>query len=109
MGAKTFTNNTPFEISITLTVRNGNTPGSEIGTQEFDLAPGQTQFYTYSQGPTNPYLDGLVAVVDSGGNVIASQQAVTIRSSAVDDALNRNNAVVFTIQNQSLVVNYNNL
>ncbi|WP_208309466.1 hypothetical protein [Hymenobacter defluvii] len=108
MGAKNFTNQTPYAIAVTLTIRNGDIPGSEAGTQEFSLNPGHNQLYTYSQGTTNPYLDSVVAVVDSGGNIIASQQAVTIRSSVVDDALNTNNTVVFTLQNQSLIVSYSN-
>ncbi|RZK28392.1 MAG: hypothetical protein EOO61_22110 [Hymenobacter sp.] len=108
MSAKTFINQTPYPLNITLTVRSGDTPGNEAGTQEFALTPLQSQFYTYCPDNTNPYLDGLVAVIDSAGSIIASQQAVTIRSSAVDDALNRNNTLSFSLQGQSLVVGYSN-
>lgn len=108
MGVKTFTNQTPYSLNIVLTVRQGDTPGSEAGTQGFTLQPAQSQLYTYSEGTTNPYLDCVVADIDSAGNVIGSQQAVTIRSSAVDNALNMNNTVVFGLQGQSLVVGYSN-
>lgn len=108
MGVKTFLNQTPYPLSIMLTVRKGDTPGSEAGTQGFLVDAGQSQVYTYSEGATNPYLDGLVADIDSAGGIIAAQQAVTVRSSAVDDALNTNNTVVFSLQGQSLVVGYRN-
>jgi hypothetical protein len=108
MGAKTFINQTSYPLHITLTVRSGDTPGNEAGTQEFELAASQSQFYPYSDG-TNPYLDGLVAVVDSAGSIIASQQAVTVRSSSVDDALNMNDTLSFSLQGQSLVVAYSNV
>jgi len=108
MGVKTFTNQTPYPLNLVLTVRSGDVPGTLADTQDFALAAGQSQVYTYSQGSTNPYLDGVVAVIDSTGNIISSQQAVTVRSSAVDDALNRNDTVIFSLQGQSLVVGYSN-
>jgi hypothetical protein len=108
MGTKNFINQTPYPLHITLTVRSGDTPGTEVGTQEFELASLQSQLYTYCLDNTNPYLDGLVVVADSTGNIIASQQAVTIRSSSVDDALNTNNTLTFSLHGQSLVVDYSN-
>lgn len=108
MGVKTFLNQTPYPLSIMLTVRKGDTPGSEAGTQGLIVDAGQSQVYTYSEGSTDPYLDGLVVDIDSAGGIIGAQQAVTVRSSAVDDALNTNNTVVFSLQGQSLVVSYSN-
>lgn len=108
MGVKTFINQTAYPLNLVLTVRAGNTPGDEAGTQEFELNPSQSESYTYSEGNVNPYLDGLVVAIDSAGNIIASQQAVTIRSSSVDDALNMNDTLTFSLQGQSLVVGYSN-
>jgi hypothetical protein len=107
LGAKTFVNNTGYSLSVMLTVRRGDQPGTEAGVDSFSLGQGWSLFVQYS-GPENPYLDGIAVNAVDRGNIIASQEFVITRGSDVDNALNTNDTVDFGLQNQSLVLGFRN-
>jgi hypothetical protein len=107
VGAKTFVNNTGYSLSVMLTVRRGDQPGTEAGVDSFSLGTGGSLFVRYS-GDENPYLDGIAVNAVDRGNIIAAQEFVISRGSDVDNALNTNNTVDFGMQNQSVVLGFRN-
>jgi hypothetical protein len=107
MGAKTFINNTGYNLSVMLTVRRGDMPGNEAGVDSFSLGSKGNLFVQYS-GDDNPYLDGISVNAVDRGNIIASQDFVITRGSDVDNALNMNDTVCFDMQNESIILSFRN-
>ena len=107
MGAKTFCNNTEYELAITLTIRHGDTPGSEAGSKAFTLGAHGNTFITYSEG-INPYLDKILVSANGQGNHIEVQLGVVTRGSSVDNAFNMHDTVDINKSNDSLVLSFRN-
>ena len=63
--------------------------------------------YTYSNG-SDPYLDGVAVVSKEDGGVIGADVRVLSRGGKIDNALNMNNTIVFTQQNESLLLAFHN-
>lgn len=82
MAQKVFKNNTNQPLEITLVVRQGDNPGNESGTINFQLAAGQSVTQKYGTDTNSPFLDGIA--VD-----------VVTRGSSYDNLLNTNNTIMF--------------
>ncbi|WAH37525.1 right-handed parallel beta-helix repeat-containing protein [Alicyclobacillus dauci] len=95
MAVKTFTNNSPASLQITLFVRQGDDPVNQDGTVSFTLNPGQSQTITYGDGQ-NSFLNGLVLFTIFQGDLYSKVQFVTVTSSELDNLLNTNDVITFT-------------
>ena len=109
MGAKTFRNSSPYQMAVTLTVRQGDTPGKEAGIMTFALGPNQSQWVNYS-GDDNPYLDAIavMATTPNAGGIVAAQDIVLTRGSQIDNEFNTNNQVNIAVNGASIVLSFAN-
>ena len=109
MGAKTFHNSTSYHMAVTLTVRQGDSPGHEAGITTFPLSPGQTQSVQYSDD-ANPYLDAIavMATTPGTGGIVAAQDIVLTRGSQIDNEFNTNDQVNIGVNGSSIVLNFEN-
>jgi hypothetical protein len=107
MAGKIFGNRTPYDLSVQLTVRAGDTPGHTFGFVNVVIPSNTDQFVGYGND-SNPYLDGISLHGAGNGNKVASQETVLTRGSAVDNAFNTNDTVSFTQANQSIVMGFSN-
>ena len=93
-GEKTFVNNSPATLQITLFVRQGNDPVNQGGTVSFALDPGQTQLVVYGDDQ-NPFLNGILSFTIFNGDLYSKMQFATAQDSELDD-------LTFSIQTTSL-------
>lgn len=107
MGQKLFSNKTGSDLKATVVVRAGDTPGHEADTQNFVIRAGQDERYQYS-GNNNPYLDVVAVQSNGNGGQIMAEVRVLTRGSAADNALNTNDHITFTQQNESLLMAFRN-
>lgn len=107
MGQKVFSNKTHSDLKATLVVRKGDTPGHEADTRHIVIKAGQDERYQYS-GNDNPYLDAVSVQSNGNGGQIGAEVRVISRGSAVDNALNTNDHITFTQQNESLLMAFRN-
>lgn len=107
MGQKNFSNKTKFDLDTTLIVRKGDAPGHEASTKKFVIPAMKDMPYTYSNG-SDPYLDSVAVATKDPGGAIGANVRVLTRGGAIDNALNTNNSIVFTQDNESLVLAFHN-
>lgn len=107
MASKYFDNQTGYALSVMLTVRRGDTPGSDIDPVNFTLDKGKGQSVGYGDD-SNPYLDGIAVNAVDNGNIIASQQFVITRGSSLDNDMNTNDRVAFALEDDALVLHFSN-
>ncbi|HEY0396379.1 MAG TPA: hypothetical protein VGD01_18025 [Candidatus Elarobacter sp.] len=107
MGQKLFSNKTKYDLDATLIVRQGDTPGHEAGTKKFVIPAMKDMPYTYSNG-SDPYLDGVAVTTKDPGGAIGAKVRVITRGGSVDNALNTNSSIVFTQQDESLLLAFHN-
>lgn len=107
MAGKTFVNTTNYSLLVQLTVRKGDQPGHTLNVVNFTLGEGVSSYIGYGDDQ-NPYLDGISVNATDQGNIITSQNFVTIRGSSVDNDFNINDHVTFSLNHDSLVLSYSN-
>jgi hypothetical protein len=107
MAAKTFVNETKYDLSVMLTVRKGDRPGTDTAPVAFTLEHGKRRSIGYGDAHS-PYLDGIAANAVDRGNIIASQDFVITRGSGVDNSLNTHDTVVFSMEGVSLALSFRN-
>ena len=103
MGIKTFTNNTGDTLQVYLFVRAGSTPGCIRRRVGFTLIANESKTVSYGSD-TDPFLDGILAYQNSGGQYICTKMCVTVRGSAADNLLNTNNTILLGLTNSSIVI-----
>jgi hypothetical protein len=102
-GRKLFTNESPYRSNVTLVIRRSADPRNTAGTSEFWLEPRQSAWRDYGDN-VNVYLNGIKLISMFEGQMVAQQQIVIERGSALDNQLNMYNAVDLTFQKGSFVV-----
>ena len=98
-GKKTFINNSGKDITLTLFIREGDSPTDEGGKESYDLgssAPNNELEVVYvgeagSEGYV--YLNALLAEWQDGGDKVGVSKRVVTRGDAWDNLLNTNNTV----------------
>ena len=108
MGAKTFINNTPYTLSITLTVRLGDEPGLAAGIENFSITPGEERFFEYSYND-NPYLDAVTIETMDQDDVISAQKSVDVRGDEDDRQLNTHSFIFIDYtEDEPLMMSFDN-
>jgi hypothetical protein len=102
-GAKQFTNNTPDDLRVIITVRAGSNPGCVLNCIPFVLAGYETRTITYGNNVSS-FLDGISACQMSNGQFTSTAIRATERGSDVDNLMNTNNHILFTIAYNSIVI-----
>ncbi len=98
-GKKTLINNSGKDITVTLFIRDGDSPRDEGGHESYDLsasAPGNELevIYVGDAGSLGyVYLNALLAEWAEGANMVGVSRRVVTRSDAWDDLLNTNDTV----------------
>lgn len=104
MAAKLIVNQTPFLLSGTLTVRNGDEP--EDGNYEevgFEVEPNNESMIDYGDS-SNPYLNGFSCQVQVKEDFIYYQENVSNRGDGADGRFNtRDTFIIFMAQNQLIM------
>lgn len=107
MASKYFDNKTGYDLSVMLTVRHGDTPGSDLAPVNFTLDKGAGQSISYGDD-SNPYLDGIAVNAVDRGNIIASQQFVITRGSSIDNDMNTNDHIAFALDDDAMILQFSN-
>jgi hypothetical protein len=107
LAVKTFVNDSPATLQITLFIRQGDNPVNQDGTSSFTLAPGQTQTITYGD-TQNIFLNGILLFTIFAGDLYSKIQFVTLRGSELDNLLNTNNVVTITKEQTDYVISGSN-
>lgn len=107
MARKLMVNNTGNQLEGTIVTRKGSTPGQSDGTVNFNLAVGQQEFVDYGDD-SDPYMDELDLQAMANGGVIASEQIVIIRGSALDNMFNMNDTIYVALNGSSFNVTSGN-
>ena len=102
-GRKLFTNQTPYELHVTLVVRRSEDPRYTAGTTEFSLTPAESRWEEYGDA-VDIYLNGMKLVAMADGARITEQHVVISRGSRLDDELNTRNGVDFGYVNQEFYI-----
>ncbi|TFW31061.1 hypothetical protein [Duganella callida] len=92
-GQKTFINNTPRDISLTLSIRAGDNPANTAGQQTITIRANSQARVTYGND-SNIYLNGLSVVAVGEDGVFGEQEFVVTRGAPIDNLLNMNSVVV---------------
>lgn len=95
MAEKTFVNNSPATLQITIYIREDNIPYSNIGTESFELLPGETKTITYGD-PVNVYLNGINFFTIYSGDLYSKVQFITALDTELDNLLNTNDILTVT-------------
>ncbi|MFD2170471.1 hypothetical protein [Tumebacillus lipolyticus] len=101
-GAKTFINNTLATLQITLYQRLGTDPANLGNVVSFVLLPLQTQTITYGD-EQNPFLNGLYLYTFFNGDTYLKMQYVAIAESPLDNLLNTNDMISFSLVEADIV------
>jgi hypothetical protein len=107
MAEKTFINNSPATLQITLFIRQGDNPVIQDGTSSFTLNPGQTLTITYGDAENN-FLNGILLFTIFEGDLYSKIQFVTVSGSELDDLLNTNDTVSITKELTDYVISGSN-
>jgi hypothetical protein len=107
MATKTFVNNSPATLQITLFVREGDQPANQDGTVSFALNPGQTESITYGDDQ-NIFLNGVLFFTIFQGDLYSKMQFVTVSESELDNLLNTNNVITITKELTDYVISGSN-
>lgn len=99
-GRKFFTNNSPYNLMVTLVIRKSDDPRNTAGTKEFMLTPNQGQWQEYGND-IDIYLNGIKLVSVFNGQMLGQQYIVITRGSQLDNELNMNNGVDFNFSGGS--------
>jgi hypothetical protein len=100
VGAKLFTNQTSWSLSVSLLVRNGEDPRNQAETKEFKLNAQQSQWQEYGS-EINTYLNGIKLVGVLNGEMQAGQRMVTAADGGFDKELNTRTGVDFGFANNT--------
>ncbi len=106
-GTKTFVNNTPSPVSVSLFVRQGDNPANQLGTTAFTLTKGQQTQIQYGSS-SNPFLNGYSLVAGFSGDVFNQDATVTSRGSSLDNQLNTNSVIEINFANNSFSISAHN-
>jgi hypothetical protein len=104
---KNLTNSSTQEISVTMLVRSGANPAGQAGSVSTKLKAGGSTCLTYGTSD-NIYLNGVTVTSGSAGDVYAQQATVTTAGSTLDDTLNTNSFVVFTLTGSAFEITGHN-
>jgi len=107
LAEKTFINNSPATLQITLFIRQGNNPVNQDGTSSFVLNPGQSQTITYGDAQ-NIFLNGILLFTIFEGDLYSKIQFVTISGSELDDLLNTNDTITISKELTDYVISGSN-
>lgn len=108
MPSKYFDNQTGYALSVMLIVRRGDRVGNDLAPVNFTLDKGQGQSISYGDD-SNPYLDGITANAVNKGKIIAAcQEFVVVQGSWLDNDLNGNDHVAFTLEGDAVVLHFSN-
>lgn len=99
-GRKLFTNQSPYALLVTLTVRRNDDPRNAAGTKEFHILPRQSQWQEYGDN-INIYLNGITIAAQGEGVAATQQHTVIVRGSALDNELNTRNGVDIGFDNDA--------
>lgn len=94
-GTKTFVNDSPATLQITLVIREGDEPLNQDGTVSFILDPGETEVITYGND-INSFLNGILLFTIFKGDLYSKTQFVIEKESELDDLLNINSVITIT-------------
>ena len=95
-GVKTFINLSNYELHITIYVRHGPDPHNQARDQDVDIGPGASEIVWYGN-ESDIYLNGFQIVGMIGGDVTFTRHIVIDRGSKLDNALNMNNTLTFSV------------
>lgn len=95
-GRKLLINNTNNQLKVTLFIRLGDNPANSAGTQDINLSPHQQSWVDYGNS-SNIYLNGLSVLSIFNGQITAEQEFVIQRGQILDNQLNMNNVVQFSL------------
>ncbi|SFA72269.1 MULTISPECIES: hypothetical protein [unclassified Bacillus (in: firmicutes)] len=108
MAEKTFVNNSPATLQMTIFIRQGNEPFNQDGTVSFTLNPGESLLVSFGD-PQNMFLNGLLLFTIFNGDLYSKIQFVTVASSELDNLLNINNTITITKTNTDYVISGSNV
>lgn len=102
-GKKEFINNACSDITVELTVREGERPGCTAKKEEFCLKRSECKIVIFGN-ECNPFLDGIRACSSNPGQCSETGLFVKTRGCAADNLLNNNNHITFLSAGQSLAI-----
>ena len=102
-GYKLFTNQSPYEMSVTLVIRKSEDPRDQAGTKDFSLNSRESQWQEYGNN-VDIYLNGIKLAAVFNGKMLGQQYIVITRGSPLDNQLNMNNGVDFGFANDTFFV-----
>ncbi|WP_431257992.1 hypothetical protein ACQ86G_26040 [Roseateles chitinivorans] len=101
---KYFFNNTGWNLSVALVVREGGDPRHQVaGEKTFSLDPKSGAWQSYGNGQT-PFLNGIRVSAFKNGGLVSLQEFVIVRGSEIDNQLNMYNAVTFEPANGQMTI-----
>lgn len=92
-GSKEFVNNTPYDLEITLLIRQWDDPALLAGTEIFLLEVNSRKLVSYGQDTGSVYLNGLTLSWETDGSRCRQAQIVLHRGSSFDNALNMTDCI----------------
>ena len=108
MVEKTFMNNSPTTLLITLFLREGDNPSTEEDALSFTLNPGETKGITYGDGE-NLNLSGIQLSSNDEKDFFTITQHVTLRNSELDHVLNTSTTLRINKVQSNYVISGNNI
>lgn len=96
-GTKTFVNDSPATLQITLFIREGDEPLNQDGTVSFILIPVKQRSLPITYGnDINSFLNGILLFTIFEGDLYSKTQFVIEKESELNDLLNINSMITIT-------------
>lgn len=108
MVEKTFTNNSPTTLQITLLIREGDNPSNQEDALSFTLNPGEMKGITYGEGE-NLNLGGIQLSSIDEKDFFTTTQHVTLKNSDLDQILNMSTTLRINKVQTNYVISGNNI
>lgn len=102
-GKKEFFNASCVNLKVVLTVRAGDQTGCVYKIEEFCLACYESKVICYGN-PNNPFLDGIRACSNDGGQYAEVDLQVNKCGCTLDKLLNKHNKIIFLSAGPALAV-----
>ena len=102
-GRKFFSNLSQYPLAVTLAIRRSEDPRDQAGMKDFSLPPHGQSWQDYGNN-IDIYLNGINLIALSNGAMLGQQYVVITRGSALDNELNRFNAVDFNFAHNTFYV-----
>lgn len=102
-GRKLFTNQSGYQLAVTLVIRKSENPKDTAGTKEFALPAHNSQWQEYGDS-VDIYLNGIKLAAFLNGQLLGQQYIVITRGSPLDNELNMFNGVDFGFANNTFYI-----